>query len=60
MLKNYYRYIYDVNARDIPLLSTDNEVNTPIDLSVSSLRNVSPFHIEYLKTWVSKLRSLSL
>lgn len=60
-VKNYYRYIYDVNARDIPLLSTDNEVNTPIDLSISSLRNVSPFHIEYLKNMgVESALSVSL
>lgn len=60
-LKNYYRYIYDVNAKDIPLLSTNNETNAPIDLSVSSLRNVSPFHIEYLKNMgVVSVLSISL
>ena len=46
---NPFRIIADVNAEPVPIepeMSFDNE---PLDLSHSSLRAVSPIHIEYLK-----------
>ena len=46
---NPFRIIADVNAEPVPIepeLSFDGE---PLDLSHSSLRSVSPIHIEYLK-----------
>lgn len=48
-LRNAYRYIYDASVEPIPILNAKNEVDSTINLSYSFLRNVSPFHAEYLK-----------
>lgn len=50
-LKNHLRLIVDVNYAPSPLLSlrTTPENDTPLDLSQSVLRSVSPIHIEYLQ-----------
>ncbi|UVI40362.1 HWE histidine kinase domain-containing protein [Qipengyuania spongiae] len=48
-LRNRFRIISDVNAEPVPIepgVSMDGE---PIDLSMSTLRAVSPIHIEYLR-----------
>ncbi|WP_289024787.1 HWE histidine kinase domain-containing protein [uncultured Sphingomonas sp.] len=44
-----FRIIADVNAEPVPVLPRLDESGTPIDLSLSVLRSVSPIHIEYLK-----------
>ncbi|QLE54433.1 response regulator [Nostoc sp. TCL26-01] len=44
------RVIPDVNYQPVKLLPTNNPLtNTPLDLSNSILRSVSPLHIEYLQ-----------
>ena len=48
-VRNRFRIIADVEAEPVPIepgLSLEGE---PLDLSMSSLRAVSPIHIEYLK-----------
>ncbi len=48
-VRNRFRIIADVEAEPVPIepeMSLDGE---PLDLSMSSLRAVSPIHIEYLK-----------
>ncbi|WP_316799301.1 ATP-binding protein [Pedobacter frigidisoli] len=44
---NLTRLIADVNTNDSPILTFQE--NTPLDLTNSSLRAVSPIHIQYLK-----------
>ncbi len=48
-LRNAYRYIYDATQESIPILNANNEIDTTVNLSYCFLRNVSPFHKEYLK-----------
>jgi light-regulated signal transduction histidine kinase (bacteriophytochrome) len=51
--RNWLRLIPDASYQPIALIPADNPVtNTPLDLSLSVLRSVSPCHIEYLKIWV--------
>ncbi len=45
-LRNSMRIIADVAAEPVPLLP---QRGTPLDLSLSGIRSVSPIHIEYLK-----------
>jgi light-regulated signal transduction histidine kinase (bacteriophytochrome)/CheY-like chemotaxis protein len=48
-VRNRFRIISDVNSEPVPIepgISLDGE---PLDLSMSTLRAVSPIHIEYLK-----------
>ena len=60
-LKNSYRYIHNVDAKPISVLSLNESTKDSLDLTHSSLRNVSPFHIEYLKNMgVACALSLSL
>ncbi|MFB2839223.1 ATP-binding protein [Floridanema evergladense] len=48
--KNWLRLIVDVNYQPVPIIPKDNPVtNTPLNLSLSVLRSVSPIHIEYLQ-----------
>ncbi len=47
--RNMLRIITDVNAASVPVVSQLDQQNTPLDLSLSILRSVSPIHIEYLK-----------
>lgn len=59
---NWLRLIPDVNYQPIELIPAYNPVtNSPLDLSLSVLRSVSPCHIEYLKNMgVSASMSISL
>ena len=47
--RNWLRIIADVNAAPVPLLSTATHSASLLDLSMSTLRSVSPIHIEYLQ-----------
>jgi light-regulated signal transduction histidine kinase (bacteriophytochrome)/CheY-like chemotaxis protein len=47
--RNMLRVITDVNAMPVPVVSQRDQQGTPLDLSLSVLRSVSPIHIEYLK-----------
>lgn len=47
--RNWLRIIADVNARPAPLVSTATHSAALLDLSMSTLRSVSPVHIEYLQ-----------
>jgi len=48
-LRNPFRIIADVNAPTLALVPPADAVTTPLDLSLSIARAVSPVHIEYLK-----------
>ncbi|NVD45503.1 HWE histidine kinase domain-containing protein [Qipengyuania atrilutea] len=48
-LRNRFRIIADVNAGNVPIEPLVSMDKTPLDLSMSTLRAVSPIHIEYLK-----------
>jgi two-component system, chemotaxis family, sensor kinase Cph1 len=49
-VRNHIRMIADVNYSPVPLFARDEMGDTTtVDLSLSSLRSVSPIHIEYLK-----------
>lgn len=51
-VRNHIRMIADVNYTPVPLFARDEiggRSKETIDLSLSSLRSVSPMHIEYLK-----------
>ena len=48
--KNWLRLISDVDYTSIPIIGTTNShSHLPLDLSFSTLRSVSPVHIQYLK-----------
>jgi len=47
--RNFLRLITDVNAVPVPIVPERNQDGRPLDLSLSTLRSVSPIHIEYLK-----------
>ncbi|MBE9166823.1 GAF domain-containing protein [Pleurocapsales cyanobacterium LEGE 06147] len=59
---NWLRFIPDVNAQPVELVSTPNSViSQPLDLSFSVLRSVSPCHVEYLNNMgVAASMSISL
>lgn len=47
---NLIRFIPDINSPPVAIIYADNSLNNqPLDLTFSSLRSVSPCHIEYLK-----------
>ena len=48
-LKNLFRIIADVNAAPVPVQPATGLDGRPLDLSLSTLRAVSPIHIEYLQ-----------
>jgi len=48
-VRNLLRIISDVNAEPVPIEPQTSFSGAPIDLSLSTLRAVSPIHIEYLK-----------
>jgi light-regulated signal transduction histidine kinase (bacteriophytochrome) len=57
---NYIRLIADIEYQAVPL-ANHPETNQPFDLSYSTLRSVSPIHIEYLKNMgVKASMSISL
>ena len=47
--RNWLRIIADVDAPAIPVLPTRDPAGEPLDLSLSTLRTVSPIHLEYLR-----------
>lgn len=47
--RNLFRIISDVNDPGVPVTPATNFNGEPLDLSLSTLRAVSPIHIEYLK-----------
>jgi two-component system, chemotaxis family, sensor kinase Cph1 len=48
-IKNFIRLIVDVNYIPVPIYTIDDGLNKNLDLTLSSLRSVSPIHIQYLK-----------
>jgi|TARA_R100000049_G_scaffold5356_1_gene16005 light-regulated signal transduction histidine kinase (bacteriophytochrome) len=48
-LRNRLRIIADVNDTPVPVVPGERLDGDPIDLSLSTLRSVSPIHIEYLR-----------
>lgn len=48
-LKNWLRLIVDTNYEPSPILVENSIKNEPLDLTYSTLRSVSPVHIQYLK-----------
>jgi light-regulated signal transduction histidine kinase (bacteriophytochrome) len=59
--RNITRQIENVNAEVVPIISNPSVSENNLDLSMSSLRSVSPIHIEYLKNMgVSASFSLSI
>ncbi len=48
-LENWIRMIPDVNYKPVKILPEQTQQSAPLDLGKSSLRSVSPVHIEYLK-----------
>ena len=48
-VRNRFRIIADVDAEPVPIEPGLSLTGEPLDLSMSSLRAVSPVHIEYLK-----------
>lgn len=47
-IKNLMRLIADVNYVPVPLYTIDDAPNKNLDLSFSTLRSVSPIHVQYL------------
>lgn len=48
-IKNLLRLIVDINYTPVPIFTKENATNENLDLSHSTLRSVSPIHVEYLK-----------
>jgi light-regulated signal transduction histidine kinase (bacteriophytochrome) len=48
-VRNPFRIISDVNAEPVAIVPALSLEGAPLDLSLSTLRAVSPIHIEYLK-----------
>jgi two-component system, chemotaxis family, sensor kinase Cph1 len=59
---NFIRLIPDVNYQPVELIPLHNPLtNQPLDLSFSTLRSVSPIHVEYMKNMgVGSSMSISL
>lgn len=47
-MKNLLRLISDVDYKPVPIYKLDDQTNDVLDLSMSTLRSVSPMHTEYL------------
>ncbi|HSU51506.1 MAG TPA: ATP-binding protein [Segetibacter sp.] len=47
-IRNLLRLIVDVNYTPVPIYTIDDTANKNLDLSLSTLRSVSPIHIQYL------------
>ncbi|BBC23046.1 response regulator [Pseudanabaena sp. ABRG5-3] len=60
--RNWLRLIVDLNCQPVPIIPLNNPVTqNPLDLSLSTLRSVSPFHVKYLqKMGVSASLGISL
>lgn len=48
-IKNLLRLIVDINYTPVPIFTKESATNESLDLSYSTLRSVSPIHVEYLK-----------
>ncbi|HRD79043.1 MAG TPA: GAF domain-containing protein, partial [Hyphomicrobiaceae bacterium] len=48
-VKSWLRLISNVHAVPVPLLVAASDATVPLDLTYSTLRSVSPVHIEYLR-----------
>jgi len=48
-LRTPFRIIADIAADPVPIVPRLDELGSPVDLSLSVLRSVSPIHIEYLR-----------
>lgn len=48
-LINLLRLIVDINYEPVPLLTIDDKPDKNLDLSLSTLRSVSPIHVQYLQ-----------
>ncbi|MFN7024682.1 MAG: HWE histidine kinase domain-containing protein [Pseudorhizobium sp.] len=60
-LKNTIRVISDADNPRVPIIPALDEAGTPLDLSFSHLRSVSPVHCEYLRNMgVSASMSVSI
>jgi light-regulated signal transduction histidine kinase (bacteriophytochrome) len=60
-IKNLLRLIVDINYVPVPIYTKENATNESLDLSHSTLRSVSPIHVEYLKNiGVSATLTISL
>lgn len=60
-LRSLLRIISDVNGEVYPIIPPTNPEGQPIDLSLSTLRSVSPIHLEYLRNMgVSASMSISI
>ncbi|MFD1786814.1 HWE histidine kinase domain-containing protein [Sphingomonas floccifaciens] len=60
-LRTPFRIIADVTASPAPIIPQRDETGAPLDLSLSTLRAVSPIHIEYLRNMgVSASLSISI
>ena len=44
-----FRIIANIEATPVPIVPARDETGAPLDLSLSTLRSVSPIHIEYLR-----------
>jgi chemotaxis family two-component system sensor kinase Cph1 len=60
--KNWIRLISDIGYTPVPIVPTDDPVTgQPLDLTYSTLRSVSPIHVEYLQNMgVGASMSISL
>ncbi len=60
-IRNLMRLIVDVNYTPVPIFTKENSSNKDLDLSCSTLRSVSPIHVQYLKNiGVSATLTISL
>ncbi|CAN5149184.1 ATP-binding protein [soil metagenome] len=61
-VKNRIRFVVDVHSAPVPVLPAINDTTqSPLDLSLSVLRSMSPIHIQYLKNMgVSASLSISI
>ncbi|RZK99000.1 MAG: GAF domain-containing protein, partial [Pedobacter sp.] len=48
-IKNLLRLIVDIDYTPVPIFTKENATNESLDLSHSTLRSVSPIHVQYLK-----------
>lgn len=48
-VRNLFRIISDINAEPVPIEPAVSLAGKPLDLSLSTLRAVSPIHVEYLR-----------
>lgn len=52
--RQWLRLIPTVDYEPVPLVSSPNAAGTPVDMSLATLRSVSPIHLEYLRNMGSQ------